>query len=210
MKKEINKKGKLRKNTEKKRKENFFLGNYKKCWNFLRESKKFIYFTIAVFCIFYLIGYLFPYFFKEEIARLIQALASKIVGKSAIEIISFIFLNNLKACAIALFTGIFLGIIPFGIALVNGYVAGFVSKLAVSKAESIFILWRLFPHGIFELPAVLISIGFGFRLGTILFRRSGLREELIETTRFFVFVIVPLLVIAALIEGILVFLMRSW
>jgi len=32
------------------------------------------------------------------------------------------------------------------------------------------ILWRLVPHGIFELPAVFISLGLGIKLGTFIFR----------------------------------------
>ena len=50
----------------------------------------------------------------------------------------------------------------------NGYVLGFVAELAVKSPKNplgILILWKLVPHGIFELPAILISIGLGIKLG---------------------------------------------
>jgi stage II sporulation protein M len=106
---------------------------------------------------------------------------------------------------LALIFGIVFGLFPLGTAIVNGYVAGFVANMSVAK-KGIFVLWRLFPHGIFELPAVLISIGLGMRLGTILFRKASFKEEIIESARFFILIIVPLLIVAAVIEGILIFL----
>jgi len=194
-----------------KKKENYFSGNYKRCLEFLKESKNFIYFSVIVFFVFFLIGYFFPVFFRNEIIKIIEELSKKVIGKNAIELINMIFWNNLKACVICVVFGVFLGITPFLIAVYNGYAAGFVSGMAVQKAESIFVLLRLLPHGIFELPAVFISIGLGLKLAVNLFSKNSgekLKRNLKEILRFMVFVIIPLLLIAAIIEGFLIFMIK--
>jgi stage II sporulation protein M len=102
--------------------------------------------------------------------------------------------------------GVFFGIFPLFVAIVNGYLLGFVSRFAVEEG-GILILWRLIPHGIFELPAVIISIGLGLKLGVSMIgknRKKVLKKDLRKSFRFFLFVIFPLLLIAGIIEGILI------
>lgn len=60
--------------------------------------------------------------------------------------------------------GLVLGIFPIIFAIVNGYVLGFVASITV-ESEGLFVLWRLLPHGIFELPAIFISLGLGLKFG---------------------------------------------
>lgn len=188
----------------KKRKGKKEISQYKKCWNYFKESKNYIITAVAIFALFFLIGYFFPIFFSDKIMEILKQLASQIEGKNIAEVISFIFLNNLKASFVSLFFGLFFALFPLGALIINGYVAGFASNMAVSK-EGILVLWRLFPHGIFELPAVLISMGLGLRFGTIILGKKSIKEEFIQAGRFFVMIIVPLLIIAAVIEGLLVF-----
>jgi stage II sporulation protein M len=70
---------------------------------------------------------------------------------------------------------------------------------------------NLLPHGIFELPAIFISFGMGLKFGTFLFYKEKMKkfaEFFSNSLRVFVFVILPLLVIAAIIEGSLIFLLK--
>jgi len=65
----------------------------------------------------------------------------------------------------------------------------------------------IFPHGVFELPAVFISLGLGVRFGTFMFSKNALSElkhRFIGSIKVFFFVIMPLLVLAAIIEGVLI------
>lgn len=193
----------------KKRKNEKEIGQYRKSWNYFKESKNYIIFAIGIFLLFFLIGFLFPVFFTEQITKILEQLVRQVEGKNAVQIISFIFLNNLKASFLSLFLGLFLCLFPLSALIVNGYVAGFVSRTAVSK-EGILILWRLFPHGIFELPAVLVSMGLGLKLGMIPFKGKKdmikeIKKELIDASKFFILIIIPLLIIAAIIEGALIF-----
>jgi stage II sporulation protein M len=90
------------------------------------------------------------------------------------------------------------------IAIVNGYLIGFVANMVVSQ-EGVLVLWRLLPHGIFELPAIFISIGLGIWLGMgVFYDVKTLKHRLVSGLKVFLALILPLLVIAAIVEGILI------
>jgi len=184
----------------------FVYSNYKLSLKTLKDTKNYIWFaTILFFCL-ALIGFLLPIFFQQQIYDLITELLKQTEGLDTWNMIRFIFINNLKSSFFAIFCGVLLGVIPFAVSAVNGYVLGFVANKTIA-AEGVLVLWRLLPHGIFELPAVLISIGIGLRLGMFLFvykEKNKLRELgkwLIDSLRVFIFIVIPLLVIAAIIEG---------
>lgn len=187
------------------KKRDFFARNYLACWNFLRESRWYVVFAFAVFMLTFLVGFLFPVFYRAEIFSFIAELIATLGDKGVVEMIGYIFLNNLRAGFFAMILGIGFGIFPLSAVVVNGYLLGFVARFAVEQ-EGIFVLWQLVPHGIFELPAILFSIGMGMKLGVSVLGVWGcgkLKYNLREGFRFFVFVVVPLLVVAAVIEGVL-------
>jgi len=160
------------------KKRNFISENYYESWRYLKDSKNFIFGIIGVFLVFTLMGFLFPVFFAEEVLKLIRELISLTEGMNGFEITVYIFFNNLKASFIGLFTGIFFGIVPLFNAILNGYVIGFVSNLVVGEV-GFGSLWRLVPHGIFELPALFISLGLGIRFGVEFFRKVNDKVRLI-------------------------------
>jgi len=188
-----------------KRKKGFFRRNYGQVFKFFLESRWHMVFALGIFCLTFLIGFIYPYFFRYEILSFLEEMVWAIEGKSAGYIVSFLFFNNLKASFFAMILGVGLGIFPIITLIANGYLLGFVSR-EVSTIEGISILWRLVPHGIFELPAVILSVGIGMRIGFQMFKgKEKIKKNLIESLRFFVFVVFPLLLIAAIIEGVLIF-----
>jgi stage II sporulation protein M len=107
-----------------------------------------------------------------------------------------------------LFLGIFFGIFPFFSSIANGFMLGFAGNMSVAK-EGIFSLWRIFPHGIFELPAIFISFGLGLKLPTFIFYKKKwetFKKFLENSFTTYLFVVIPLLIVAAIIEGTLIFL----
>jgi len=186
-------------------------GNYSRSWKFLKQIKNYVYISIALFFVFAIFGFIFPVFFKDEILSFVKNITAQISNYNLPELISFIFLNNLKASFFAMLLGVIFGFFPVITAIINGYLVGFVAKYAVSEG-GLFVLWKLLPHGIFELPAVLISIGMGLRLGRDLIRtgkeKDILKKDFMECMRLFLFIIIPLLLIAAVIEGTLIFVLR--
>lgn len=181
---------------------------YRKNWKYIRDSKKFIFVIIGIFLFFVLVGLFIPA--PESVFRWISDYITEIMGKttglSAGQLISFVFFNNLQSSLFGLIFGALFGIFPIFVALFNGYILGFVLNASID-AGGIIVIWKLLPHGIFELPAVFISLGFGLRLGTrLLFRkkRKDFKNEFYKALRVFFFVVIPLLLIAAIIEGIFI------
>jgi len=188
------------------KKKGFFEENYSKCWEFFKESRWHIVFALSIFCLTFLVGFVYPQIFRAEIFSFIEELIAMLEGKGMFELMGIIFLNNMKASFMAIVLGISIGIFPLMTGVVNGYLLGFVSREAVNIG-GLSVMWQLLPHGIFELPAVLFSIGIGLKIGADMF--SGdvgkkLKYNFKEGLRFFAFVIFPLLLVAAVIEGILI------
>jgi len=196
---------------KKRGKKKFSLRNeYKLSWDYIKSCKNFIYIIIAVFFGFALFGFIFPIPAELEkvIMNFLQELLEQTKDFNQIEMIEFIFLNNLQSSFFGLVLGAVFGIFPVLSSLVNGYVVGFVA-LKTIQTEDILVLWRLFPHGIFELPAVFISLGMGLKFGTFIFQKNKKRtfkNYFWNSLRVFLFVVIPLLIIAAIIEGSLIFL----
>jgi len=182
--------------------------NYKASLKYLKECKNFIWVSVGIFVLFCLVGFFVPLpeQFSEMILNFLKELIEKTQGMSQGELISFIFFNNLKSSFLAWVLGIGLGIFPVFVAILNGFVLGFVMKLSVS-VSGFGSLWRIFPHGIFELPAIFISLGMGLRLGCFIFekkKKNSFKEHFYNGLRVFVFVVLPLLIVAGIIEGTLI------
>jgi stage II sporulation protein M len=123
-----------------------------------------------------------------------------------LDMISYIFFNNIQIGFMGLIYGFVLGIFPIISIFVNGYVVGYVSSSAISSAGVVSLL-NLLPHGIFELPAIFISFGMGIKFGSFIFYKEKMKnfsKFFVNSLRVFVFVVLPLLIIAAIIEGSLI------
>jgi stage II sporulation protein M len=118
-----------------------------------------------------------------------------------------IFLNNgLKTLAVVVL-GAFGGILPLIFLLVNGYVLGIVLHASLRTGALPAFFLALAPHGLFELPAILLGTSIGLMLGVHGIKRAFGKEErplgpeVARGLRFFLIVILPLLFLAALIEA---------
>lgn len=118
-----------------------------------------------------------------------------------------IFLHNVKATAVIVYSGIFFSIMPIVSSFMNGLVIGALPTIpGLSNSFSILeIFIRLAPHGIFEIPALAISLALGLNFGSWPFRKN--RKDFIkrifkDISLCYIKIIIPLLIIAALIETI--------
>ena len=105
---------------------------------------------------------------------------------------------------ISILLGAVLGIVPILAAIMNGLLVG-ITISSVTKTNGAIVLLALLPHGIFELPAMFISWGLGiwngiwyFQKGTSHYTFSKLRNM---SLRIYFNVLLPLFLIAAVIEG---------
>ncbi len=76
-----------------------------------------------------------------------------------------IFLNNAMKCLAIIILGAGFGIIPLIFVVYNGQAIGMVAYLFSKEKGVLFVLAALLPHGIIELPVILISAGIGVRIG---------------------------------------------
>ena len=124
--------------------------------------------------------------------------------------LGIIFLHNLRAIALDTLLGIFsfgvLGIItlilPFSII---GYFTAIVGQTGLSP--TLFLAGFVLPHGIFEIPAIILTGALIIRLGLTLVtpnKNYTIGEAWIRTladwTRLILFLVIPLLVVAAFLE----------
>ena len=130
-------------------------------------------------------------------------------GLSRFELAAAIFLNNALKTLFGILLGSLFGIIPVVFLLANGIALGVVFSLSVQSRGPWLSLLSILPHGILELPAVFLGTSIGLMVGSHVVKRlfgtaeTTLGVELGRGLRFFCTVILPLLLIAALVEAFL-------
>ena len=143
-------------------------------------------------------------FLAEDLAALreLGAILAPFKASTAI----FIFAKNISALLLSFMLSPVLCLLPILALTVNGAVVSFVS-VAVAQEESLgFVLAGLLPHGIFELPAIIIGEAAALSFGTMAIialiskeRRKVLLPNLKQNLRYLM-VAGILLVPAAIIE----------
>lgn len=258
-----NKKNKSQKN-KKTDKERFNLKKeYKESWDYIKKTKNYLWIILAILIATFLIGFFVPApeILSSEIMKLITEIIEKTQNMTSLELIFFIITNNIQTSFLGMIFGFVLGVFPILTAVVNGYLIGFVSAMSVSLEGGISLM-KLLPHGIFEIPAVILALGTGMNLGDkfieeifkinkktlrallififtiilllliyllylksltllggliffvimftiiLIFSNKGLKSEAIKAVRVFLLIILPLLLIAGIIEGSLIFLLN--
>ena len=164
--------------------------------------------TIVLFFGSLVMGYVSAANFPHIAENLMKEFSSRfapILTMSPICILITIFLNNTFVSLVSLVLGIAVGIFPILFIASNGYFVGMVSYLVGQQKGFVFILFALLPHGIVELPTIFLSASIGLRLGHHVFlsligRPTEVRKEIKKGLNFYFSLIMPLLLIAAIIE----------
>jgi len=141
----------------------------------LKRNKGFILVGVILFVIGGIAGYT-VYLNNPDLANLegssiFSGLEQKISFFQNLNILGkiiFIFLNNLLVALISVFLGAILGLFPIFIALMNGFVVGIVAGKVLESNGIGYLLVGLVPHGVFEIPAILIAIGLGLKFGYLI------------------------------------------
>ena len=168
----------------------------------ISEARYFILLALVLYCCSTVIGW----FYGEEFQFLedqVKALAEQFADKSAPVFIVKVFLRNLLATYLVMCLVPFFGVLPSISAIFNGLLLGWVTLMSSGVSGVDFIL-MLVPHGAFEWPAMMIAWGtglwrgFGYRFSK---KQTTYFERWIMANKVFLTVIVPLLIVAAIIEG---------
>ncbi|MEK6914940.1 MAG: stage II sporulation protein M [Nanoarchaeota archaeon] len=172
---------------------------------YIYAQRAYIYSIVAVF----LFGSVLGFVYSGELGFLDKTLAEifeKTKDLGFLEMVWFIFSNNIASAITSFVLGALLGIFPIFNAVFNGILLGYVYSKAVPIA-GYFVIWRVLPHGIFELPAIFIALGLGVHLGASFFGKEKIKtlsKRFRLSFKAFLTVVLPLLVIAAIIESLLV------
>jgi len=129
-----------------------------------------------------------------------------IMEQPQIAIMAIIFAKNLLASAMAVLFGLGLGIVPLLVVVTNGLLLGIVAYNVIQSESVLYLAAGILPHGIIELPVVLVSIAIGFRLGyavalSLAGEKADLRGETEKAIGFLIRWAAPLLLLAAFIEA---------
>ncbi|MDI9646478.1 MAG: stage II sporulation protein M [Archaeoglobales archaeon] len=121
----------------------------------------------------------------------------------------FIFLNNAVKSLIAMLSGFFFGIFPILFIAVNGYILGMVVALRLPEWGWVKIAAAILPHGIIEIPAVVLAcsqgVMLGYRFYLAVFKGEKFKPHLMESLRVYFRIVVPMLLIAAVVEAFITF-----
>lgn len=116
----------------------------------------------------------------------------------------FIIANNVLKSLVWMVLGILFGIPPLIFTAFNGFFLGWFSYSISKERGVIFTLAALAPHGVVEIPTVLLcmaaGLGIGYQLINRLRGRGRVGAEVKGALKLFIRRIIPLLILAALIE----------
>lgn len=146
-----------------------------------------------------------PGILAEDLAAL-EEMAGLISSLPQVAVFFLILVKNISVVVISLiFSPIFL-LVPVLVLVLNGGVVGLVSILVTREYSLTYLFAGLLPHGIFEIPALIMAEAVAFSFGAAALmavfsqeRRQQLMPNLRQNSRKLKIVLV-LLVIAAAIE----------
>ena len=135
----------------------------------------------------------------EELAGFLEPLPQPIV-------FAFIFITNVSTLLTSFIFSPILCLWPIVVLTLNGWLIAFVAAIIVQEKSLGFVIAGLLPHGVFELPALIIgeaaALSFGAAVMLALFkkeRRSLLLPNL-KRNSIYLLIAFTLLLLAAIIE----------
>jgi len=142
---------------------------------------------------------------SEDVAAL-EELAEFLAPLPQSTVLVFILIKNVSAVLISFVLSPIFCLVPVIALIVNGWLIGLVSSIVIQEKSLGYLLAGLLPHGIFELPALImaqaVALSFGTALILALFkkeRRNLLLPNLKQNLRYLI-VALALFLPAAIIE----------
>jgi stage II sporulation protein M len=176
---------------------------------YVKTLEGYFYVMLLLFAASLTAGYVYTQYYPEEAAASLEhmkGIFEWIKTLNPLVITLIIFANNVLKSLIALLLGLGFGIIPLLFVISNGFIIGILVALAGSTRGLLFVAAALLPHGVIEVPMILLSAAIGLRLGHAVF--STLRKEKVDIIYefkrgvvFYLRWIMPLLLLSAVVES---------
>jgi stage II sporulation protein M len=138
-----------------------------------------------------------------QLGTILEPLA--LTGKLTILLFFIIFINNaIKALGI-IFLGILLGLPTLLFIVLNGFILGGLGSALESVNGWRYVMASFVPHGVIEIPVILLAAALGFTVGMeslkwLVRRESRVKLQLSNGLQVYVRWILPGLAVAAIIE----------
>jgi stage II sporulation protein M len=167
--------------------------------------KPYIYIACFLFLISSFVGYLTPYQYQQEIAKKLLTYFSPLQSSTQLQVFIKIFLNNYLSTLLTVLLGLLFCIGPVLFLIINGFTIGNLISFASSKVSIYKVGLAIIPHGIFEIPAVLIAASYGLWWGVKNYRKfrykDSFRDDFSLPIKRYTNIVIPLLFIGAFVEA---------
>ncbi len=191
--------------TDRRRRPNGFLGFvFGRQTDYVRRLAPMFLICLAGFCFSLWAGFQLGDSISMEVLEEFMGSLPNLENFDITMIFLFIVFNNVFKSFLWMVLGVLGSFPPLFFAVLNGFFLGNFSYGTSMEYSLAFTAVALLPHGIIEIPTILLSSAAGMALGYALINRlrgrGSLRTEFGKALRLFVTKIVPLLVISAVIE----------
>lgn len=165
--------------------------------------------TVLLFVVAMLVGWIgtahTPAIGEQLMALFQKEVAGQITEGNPADMCAKLLANNLEACILLFLGGASFGLVTLFILSLNGIVIGAVTEIVSKGHSAIFIAAALLPHGIFEIPAFIISASLGFCMAQSLVAEwYGAGDTAADARgfgRLFLLYVLPLITVAAFVEA---------
>lgn len=142
----------------------------------------------------------------QDLVKLFEKeVAGQMDGSNPYDMCLKLFTNNLQACIMLFLGGASFGILTIFIMSLNGIVIGAIMEIVHRDHSPLFVAAALLPHGIFEIPAFIISGALGILLARSLIAElygdGDTAADARKFARMFILYVLPLVAIAACVEA---------
>ncbi|MGB3097003.1 MAG: stage II sporulation protein M [Candidatus Deferrimicrobiaceae bacterium] len=176
-----------------------------------RNIPRYIVFLTALFVSAFLAGFLAPIPGKIDLLGTLMDSFEPFLTLSPGKMFFVILMNNSAKSFAVLLSGILFGLVPLIAVATNGYILGVAYLLTSGEVGYVQAARAVLPHGVLEIPAIILTAGYGLWLGVTFARRirqrdmTGFGDQVIHAIRMFFKVAFPLFILAALFETFLIF-----
>ena len=177
---------------------------------YFSRNKNFLILSLIILVLSIILGVLFSNFIKTYVLEILKNIAETMPKDGNVsKTFTMIFLNNIRVNFIIVLFGLILSIISVLITIFNGLILGFMYTVV---SPIVFVV-GIFPHGVFELSAFIISLACAFLVTKLEINiiksvsKFKVKEEiknseiLIKDILLSIIMIFVLLLIAAIVES---------
>ena len=161
-----------------------------------------------VFMLFIFIGTQLPSDVTSELMSQLEESLSPLASMGSLSLITVIFINNTLKCLIIIISGILLGLPSLAFICINTVTVGMLTAYLGASTSLGVIIAALAPHGIIEIPLLVVSTAMGLAIGseTLKFltrQKSTVKAHYIYSLKIYLKGMLALFLLAAVIEVLL-------